>query len=113
MFDSWHWFRGARALDALRAIPSERIGSPQFNAAPALPAPALAGEAMPARELPGHGDIPLVDRGRTLDEIGANAPIGVEVIHARHEAMDPAEVGRQTAKAMRAVLAQARGGSPS
>jgi len=113
MFDSWHWFRGARDLEALRAIPGERIGSTQFNDAPMLPAADLAVEAMQARELPGHGDIPLVDLVRTLDEIGSNAPIGVEVIHVRHEAMDPAEVGRQTAKAMRAVLAQARGGSPS
>jgi sugar phosphate isomerase/epimerase len=63
---------------------------------------------MSARLSPGEGVIPLVDLVRTLDEIGSRAPIGVEVIHARHETMDPAEVGRYTAVDMRRVLAAAR-----
>lgn len=110
MFDSWHWFRGARDLEALRAVPPERIGSTQFNDAPEKAADDLAVEAMTARLAPGEGAIPLVDLIRTLDEIGSKAPIGVEVIHARHDSMDPAEVGRTTAAAMRRVLAAARGG---
>ena len=40
---------------------------------------------------------------------GSTAPVGVEVIHARHETMDPAEVGKQTGDAMRAILTEARG----
>ncbi len=109
MFDSWHWFRGARDLDALRAIPGERIGSTQFNDAPELASDNLPAESMQARLSPGEGVIPLVDLVRTLDEIGSRAPIGVEVIHERHEKMDPAEVGRYTAADMRRVLAEARG----
>lgn len=108
MFDSWHWFRGARDLEALRAIPGERIGSTQLNDAPERAAENLAVEAMTARLSPGEGVIPLVDLIRTLDEIGSRAPIGVEVINERHETMDPAEVGRYTAADMRRVLAQAR-----
>lgn len=108
MFDSWHWFRGARDLDALRKIPGALIGSTQWNDAPEVPSTNLPAEAMEARLLPGEGDIPLVDLVRVLDEIGCEAPVGVEVIHLRNETMDPAEVGRQTADAMRAVLAKAR-----
>jgi sugar phosphate isomerase/epimerase len=111
MFDSWHWFRGARDLDALRAIPGDRIGSTQFNDAPEKASDNLPREAMEARLSPGEGDIPLVDLVRALDEIGSRAPIGVEVIHARHEQMDPSEVGRYTAADMRRVLAEARGGA--
>jgi sugar phosphate isomerase/epimerase len=110
MFDSWHWFRGARDLDALRAIPGDRIGSTQFNDAPLTPSKNLSAEAMSARLSPGEGEIPLVELVRVLDEIGSRAPIGVEVIHARHEKMDPAEVGRYTAADMRRVLAEARKG---
>lgn len=110
MFDSWHWFRGARDLDALRAIPGDRIGSTQFNDAPLTPSENLSAEAMSARLSPGEGEIPLVELVRVLDEIGSRAPIGVEVIHARHEKMDPAEVGRYTAADMRRVLAEARKG---
>jgi sugar phosphate isomerase/epimerase len=109
MFDSWHWFRGARDLDALRAIPGARIGSTQFNDAPEKPSTNLPVEAMEARLSPGEGAIPLADLVRTLDEIGSRAPIGVEVISKRHEEMDPAEVGRYTAADMRRVLAEARG----
>ncbi|MBJ18332.1 MAG: sugar phosphate isomerase/epimerase [bacterium] len=111
MFDSWHWFRGARDLDALQAIPGERIGSTQFNDAPEQPSENLPVEAMEARLSAGEGVIPLVDLVRTLDEIGSRAPIGVEVIHKRHEEMDPAEVGRYTAADMRRVLSEARGHS--
>ena len=66
---------------------------------------------MEARLSAGEGVIPLVDLVRTLDEIGSRAPIGVEVIHKRHEEMDPAEVGRYTAADMRRVLSEARGHS--
>ena len=109
MFDSWHWYRGARDLDALRAIPGDRIGSTQWSDAPEQPGAQLPVEAMTARRLPGEGDAPLDDLVRALDEIGSTAPIGVEVIASEHDDMPPAEVGRRTADAMRAVLAEARG----
>jgi len=111
MFDSWHWFRGARDLDALKRIPGARIGSTQWNDAPEAPAENLMVEAMEARLLPGEGDIPLVDLVRTLDAIGSTAPVGVEVIRKDHESMPPEEVGRRTADAMRAILHEARGGN--
>lgn len=109
MFDSWHWFRGARDLEALRKIPGERIGSTQFNDAPEQAAKNLPLESMEARLSAGEGAIPLVELVRTLDQIGSRAPIGVEVIHKRHDEMDPAEVGRYTAADMRRVLSEARG----
>ncbi|MBB83256.1 MAG: hypothetical protein CL931_05530 [Deltaproteobacteria bacterium] len=109
MFDTWHWFRGARDLDALRAIPGSRIASTQWNDAPDAPAESLMVEAMEARLLPGDGDIPLVELVRTLDAIGSRAPIGVEVISKAHESMAPEEVGRTTAEAMRRILREARG----
>ena len=109
MFDTWHWFRGARDLEALRKIPGARIASTQFNDAPEKPADDLMVEAMEARLLPGEGDIPLVDLVRALDEIGSRAPIGVEVISKAHDSMSPEAVGRTTADAMRRVLREARG----
>ncbi len=109
MFDSWHWFRGARDLEALEKIPGARIGSTQWNDAPETPSENLMVEAMEARLLPGDGDIPLVDLVRALDAIGSTAPMGVEVIQKDHESMPPEEVGRRTADAMRAVLREARG----
>lgn len=111
LFDSWHWYRGGADLEMLRGIPGEKIGSTQWNDAPSQPWPDLLAEAMQGRRLPGEGDIPLAELLRTLDEIGSRAPTGVEVICEAHESMDPAEVGRQTADAMRRVIAEARGGA--
>lgn len=108
LFDSWHWFRGGADFEKLRSIPAERIGSTQFNDAPAQAWPNLQQECMEARLSPGEGVIPLAELVRTLDALGSKAPIGVEVIHARHETMDPKEVGRRTAEDMRRVLAEAR-----
>lgn len=108
LVDSWHFFRGSSTLEQLRAVPGERIGSTQWNDAPAQPAADLLTETLEARLLPGEGDIPLVDLLRVLDEIGSRAPLGVEVFNKRHEAMAPAEIGRTTAEAMRGVLAKAR-----
>ena len=63
---------------------------------------------MRARLLPGEGDIELVDIIRTLDEIGSQAPLGVEVFSEKLDALPPTEVGRLSAEATRKVLAQAR-----
>lgn len=109
MFDSWHWYRGGADLAMLASIPGDKIGSTQFNDAPAEPWKSLPEEAMQARLSPGEGAIPLVSLVETLDTIGSRAPIGVEVIHVRHEKMDPADVGRSTAADMRKVLNAARG----
>ncbi|MFK7896250.1 MAG: sugar phosphate isomerase/epimerase family protein [Myxococcota bacterium] len=108
LFDSWHWFRGGADLEMLRKVPGERIGSTQWNDAPAEPWPSLPEESMQARLSPGEGVIPLVELVRTLDAIGSQAPIGVEVINTRYESMDPKEVGRTTAADIRRVLAEAR-----
>ena len=109
LLDTWHWFRGGGSLEDLRAIPGERIGSTQFNDAPVQSWENLVDETLEARLNPGEGDMPLVEVVRVLDEIGCRAPIGVEVFNNRHASMAPAEVGRDTASAMRRVLSEARG----
>ena len=68
----------------------------------------LITESIEARLLPGEGDIPLAEIIRLLDEIGSNAPLGVEVFNKRHATMQPADVGRSTAEATRRLLAKAR-----
>lgn len=110
LVDTWHFFRGGSDLDQLRGVPGERIGSVQLNDAPAAVPDDLVKESIEARLLPGEGDAPVLDVIRVLDEIGSNAPLGVEVFHARHASMKPADVGRITAEATRRVLAEARPG---
>ncbi len=108
LVDSWHWFRGGADLERLRAVPGDRIGSVQLSDAPARPADDVVEETMRARRLPGEGDIPLAELVALLDEIGSDAPLGVEVFSADHDARPASEVGRRCAEATREVLARAR-----
>src|SRR5262245_10695555 len=108
LFDTWHTFRGPTDDEQLRKIPGARIGSVQINDAPAEAPGDLIAEAMPARLVPGDGAIPLVRWLRLLDEIGSDAPIGVEVFSSALDALPPIEVGRRCGAAARAVLAAAR-----
>ena len=82
----------------------------QLNDAPAQPVLAddLPMDSMHHRLLPGEGDIDLLGLIRGLDEIGSQAPIGLEVFSDDLAGLPAAEVGRRLAEATRRVLAQAR-----
>jgi sugar phosphate isomerase/epimerase len=59
---------------------------------------------------PGEGGFDLVGLIRTLDGLGVDAPLGLEVISPSLAASGPpGTVARRCADGMRAVLAQARG----
>jgi sugar phosphate isomerase/epimerase len=108
MVDTWHWYRGGADLDMLQSIPGDRIGSVQLNDAPREAAADLVVESMQDRLAPGEGDIPIAEVIRVLDEIGSNAPLGVEVFNRRHASMRAADVGIYCAASTRHVLASAR-----
>jgi len=109
LVDTWHWFRGGADMALLEALPGDKVGSAQLNDAPRLAAANLMLESMQARLMPGEGVIPIAEVVRTLDAIGSRAPLGLEIFHARHAAMDASAVARQAAESTRRVLAIARG----
>lgn len=106
--DTLHFFRGGASLEALRQISPERVLTVQLSDAPAEAPADLAAEMMGGREVPGDGGLDLVGVVRTLDAIGARAPIGVEVFNAA-AARQPAEItARDWMAGVRAVLQAAR-----
>ena len=109
MVDTWHHFRGSCDMAQLRAIPAAKVGSVQINDAPARPGADLVQESLEERLLPGEGEMPLVEMLAILDEIGAHAPIGVEVFSKALDALPPIEVGRRAGAAARRVLAKLPG----
>lgn len=109
VIDAWHFFRSGSTLDELARIPGERIHTIQLCDAPALPQPDLWTELMTARLLPGEGALDLPGLIRTLDAIGAVAPIGVEVFNSRQDGQPLSRTARDWARAARTVLTQARG----
>jgi sugar phosphate isomerase/epimerase len=108
LVDSWHHFRSGSDDDALRAVPPERIAAVQLNDAPARPEDDPVDECLHRRLMPGEGAIDLVGLVRLLDDMGSNAPIGVEVMSDDVFALPANEAARRVADATRAVLAAAR-----
>jgi len=106
--DSWHFFRSGSSFDLLRSIPGHRIHTVQINDAPALPADDLMHETMNARLVPGHGSFDLVRLIRTLDAIGCEAPVSVEVFSADLAHRPMAKAISDWAAAARQVITQAR-----
>jgi sugar phosphate isomerase/epimerase len=105
LIDSWHFFRGNPDWRALRAVPGPRITAIQISDAPARPAPDLVAETLHDRRLPGEGELDLARLVATLREIGAEAPLGVEVFSDALHALAPDLAARRAGDAMRRLAA--------
>jgi sugar phosphate isomerase/epimerase len=108
LVDTWHCARSDTTLADLMAIPGDRVLGVQLSDATAEPAyETITEETMRARLLPGEGVGHVIEFVRTLDRIGCQAPIGVEVFSDELAAMDPSEAARRVADATRRLLAEA------
>ena len=105
--DSWHFFRGRPDWETLRRIPGSRVTAIQLSDAPARPAPDLVAETLHGRRLPGEGELDLARLVATLREIGADAPLGVEVFSDALHALAPDEAARRARDALRGLDADA------
>jgi sugar phosphate isomerase/epimerase len=110
VIDAWHLHRSGGELSELAGLPGHLVGSVQLSDAPAQPQESLLEETLHARLLPGEGTIDLVGLLRTLDAIGAVAPIGIEVLSDRLNALPVLTVAEQAIAAVRKVLAGLRPG---
>jgi 4-hydroxyphenylpyruvate dioxygenase len=104
VFDTWHYFRGARDDRLLEQIPGERIFALQISDALAEPKGSLLNDTLRHRRLPGEGTfdlaavLPIVARKHGL------APWGVEVLSEELWRLSPEEVGRRSGEALRRTL---------
>jgi sugar phosphate isomerase/epimerase len=106
--DAWHWFRSSSPSDltTLRAIPGEKVLGVQLDDAPVETEANLMAATLHQRLLPGEGAIDLAALLGALRDIGAAAPIGVEVFSDELHELGPMEAAKRAADATRAVLAQ-------
>ena len=104
LIDAWHYFRSGADERALRTVPGDRVLGIQLDDGPLAPEADLPTAALHERLLPGHGDFDLRGLVRCLREIGAVAPVGVEVFSDELQALEPAEISRRAGAATRALL---------
>jgi sugar phosphate isomerase/epimerase len=102
--DAWHYFRSGADEAALRAVPGDRILGIQLDDGPGQPEQNLIAATLHDRLLPGEGDFDLLGLLGVLTDVGAQAPIGVEVFSDELHALPPAEAARRTAVATGKVL---------
>ena len=107
IIDSWHCARSATTIDDLAAIPGDRVTAVQLSDALPNAAPDVTDETMHFRLLPGDGAAHVVEIVQTLDAIGCQAPIGVEVFSDELWAMSPDAAARRAFDATQRVLAEA------
>jgi sugar phosphate isomerase/epimerase len=108
--DVWHHERGARSLEQLRAMPPEWVVGVQLDDGAATPVdPDYYTDCVQNRVPPGEGEFDLVTFLRILREIGADAPLDLEVLSADTGSQPPAEVAAHLYAATAAVRDEAWG----
>jgi sugar phosphate isomerase/epimerase len=107
LLDTWHFFRGNPDLDALRAVPPERIVGLQINDGPVAPIGEIRDETRRGRRLPGEGDFDLIGLIRTLREMAVDAPWGVEVMSELQASLPLPVAARAALESTRRVLGEA------
>jgi sugar phosphate isomerase/epimerase len=108
LVDTWHHLRGVADDDALRAVPGARVFVVQVSDAPAAPEGPYMEDTMLRRRLPGEGALDLVGFLRTLDGMGVDCPISVELFNPDFQALPADEAARLAYDATRALIAEAR-----
>jgi sugar phosphate isomerase/epimerase len=102
--DSWHWFRGGGDAAVLQSMPGERVLGIQLSDGPATAEPNLIHATLHDRQPPGEGEFDLGSLIGLLQQIGAAAPVGLEVFSDDLHRMPPDEAAARVADAARKLL---------
>lgn len=108
LLDTWHFLRGCPDVELLRAMPAGSITTVQVaDALGAVRGGGLFEECIRFRQLPGEGDLALIEVLTILRDKGGVRSIGPEVFSDQLDRLDAIEAARRAASATEAVLAQA------
>ena len=103
--DAWHCARAGVSAADLRALVGDRVLSIQLDDGPALPEADLVHATLHERLLPGEGDFDIAGYLSALRDIGARAPVGVEVFSDTLHRAGAAQAAQRAATATRCALA--------
>jgi len=107
LVDTWHLARSPDGMASLRTTPGARVGAVQLSDSAAVdgPEPDYLAAALTRRLVPGDGVLDLAGFIRLLDQLGCDAPLGVEVCSDVLAAQEPGIVARRVGEAVRRLLA--------
>lgn len=108
--DSWHWVRSTNNLDDIAQLPGEKVFAVQLNDGPIQPLDPTNyyTDCLLHRVTPGAGEFDLVGLIQTLDAIGSQAPLGLEVCSEVLWAQPVEVAAKLAADGIRGVLVLAR-----
>jgi len=104
--DAWHFFRSGADGEALRDVPGSHVLGIQLDDGPTAAEANLIEATLHERRLPGAGEFDLAGLVGILADIGAQAPVGVEVFSDDLHSLPPVEAARQAGDATRRVLTE-------
>lgn len=107
MIDLWHLMRGSGTLAELREVPVELITGVELDDGSRQPLGSGYEDTIHRRRLCGHGDFPVVEFIRTLDDMGWPGPWGLEIISQEHRELPLDEAVGQAFETTMAVFREA------
>ena len=108
MIDTWHHHRSGGKPQDLWEIPGNKIISTQINGVLSEPWKDVVDETLSARLLPDQGVNDVVGFIKSLDKIGSQAPIGVEIFSNELSKLPIEEIGKTVGYSVQTVLEEAR-----
>ena len=109
LLDIWHISRCGIPFEAMATIPPEKVIAVEIDDALAEPLGDLWTDTIDNRLLPGDGALDIVGFLRTLDRMGVDRPISVEVLNKEMRKRPIAEIAKLTFDKSMAAIARARG----
>jgi len=101
MWDFFHYYKSEVPLDAIRAIPDDRLWLVHVDDSPAKPAAELTD---PDRVYPGQGEMPLATYFEILRERGYRGPLSVELFNKSYYERPVDEIARNAYRGLQSFL---------
>jgi 2-keto-myo-inositol isomerase len=101
MWDFFHYYKSEVPLDAIRAIPIDRLWLVHVDDTPAKPVAELTD---PDRVYPGQGDLPLATYFGVLREKGYDGPVSVELFNKSYYERPIDEIAQNAYNSLQSFL---------
>jgi sugar phosphate isomerase/epimerase len=108
LLDTWHFMRSNSDVALLEAIPAETIVNLQLADGPLTPRGAtIDDDAILYREMPGEGELPIIDILKILLRKGRVRSVGPELFYLTNDRPEAEPAARSAARATEAIMARA------